>query len=151
MNDQNSLRTYLIIDKSDLEIMGYFFLKIVNIKLEKDVSGKTKKEKRKISSDAKKNGEFQALLITKLGRSDKHKKHIPGEIVMDYALSIASEIYDRTALRHVCVDWYDNKNLKEFYCNNCGFKIYQEKIKTSVISRIIKDGVAEEYFKSVGS
>ncbi|HGZ8130092.1 TPA: hypothetical protein ACOF36_001148 [Staphylococcus aureus] len=46
---------------------------------------------------------------------------------MDYALSIASEIYDRTALRHVCVDWYDNKNLKEFYCNNCGFKIYQEK------------------------
>ncbi|WP_000384190.1 hypothetical protein [Staphylococcus aureus] len=47
---------------------------------------------------------------------------------MDYALSIASEIYDRTALRHVCVDWYDNKNLKEFYCNNCGFKIYQEKI-----------------------
>lgn len=48
---------------------------------------------------------------------------------MDYALSIASEIYDRTALRHVCVDWYDNKNLKEFYCNNCGFKIYQEKNK----------------------
>lgn len=47
---------------------------------------------------------------------------------MDYALSIASEIYDRTALRHVCVDWYDNKNLKEFYCNNCGFKIYQENI-----------------------
>ncbi|WRM55352.1 hypothetical protein UM566_08970 [Staphylococcus aureus] len=44
MNDQNSLRTYLIIDKSDLEIMGYFFLKIVNIKLEKDVSGKTKKK-----------------------------------------------------------------------------------------------------------
>ncbi len=27
----------------------------------------------------------------------------------------------------------------------------QRKIKTSVISRIIKDGVAEEYFKSVGS
>ena len=47
---------------------------------------------------------------------------------MDYALSIGSEIYDRTALRHICVDWYDNKNLKEFYCNNCGFKIYQEKI-----------------------
>ncbi|HDX7677421.1 TPA: hypothetical protein RQC27_000947, partial [Staphylococcus aureus] len=88
MNDQNSFRTYLIIDKSDLEIMGYFCLKIINIKLEKDVSGKTK---RKISSDAKKNGEFQALLITKLDRSDKHKKHIPGEIVMDYALSIASE------------------------------------------------------------
>ncbi|UMT76040.1 hypothetical protein ML435_01845 [Staphylococcus roterodami] len=95
MNDQNSLRTYLIIDKSDLEIMGYFCLKIVNIKLEKDVSGKTK---RRISSDAKKNGEFQALLITKLGRSDKHKEHIPGEIVMDYALSIGSEIYERTAL-----------------------------------------------------
>ncbi|BBD85217.1 hypothetical protein SA58113_0355 [Staphylococcus argenteus] len=35
--------------------MGYFCLKIVNIKLEKDVSGKTK---RKISSDAKKSGEF---------------------------------------------------------------------------------------------
>ncbi|PZH20708.1 hypothetical protein C7Q91_05600 [Staphylococcus aureus] len=42
MNDQNSLRD-LIIDKSDLEIMGYFCLKIVNIKLEKDVSGKTKR------------------------------------------------------------------------------------------------------------
>ncbi|MFW5424765.1 hypothetical protein [Staphylococcus aureus] len=48
MNDQNSLRTYLIIDKSDLEIMGYFFLKIVNIKLEKDVNGKTKKEKSRL-------------------------------------------------------------------------------------------------------
>ncbi|HDJ3075451.1 TPA: hypothetical protein PP851_001758 [Staphylococcus aureus] len=48
MNDQNSLRTYLIIDKSDLEIMGYFFLKIVNINLEKDVSGKTKKEKSRL-------------------------------------------------------------------------------------------------------
>ena len=44
INDQNSIRTYLIIDKSDLEIMGYFCLKIVNIKLEKDVSGKTKKD-----------------------------------------------------------------------------------------------------------
>lgn len=43
MNDQNSLRAYLIIDKSDVEIMGYFCLKNVNIKLEKDVSGKTKR------------------------------------------------------------------------------------------------------------
>ena len=38
-----SLRAYLIIDKSDVEIMGYFCLKNVNIKLEKDVSGKTKR------------------------------------------------------------------------------------------------------------
>ncbi|AMO52698.1 hypothetical protein SA21262_1621 [Staphylococcus aureus subsp. aureus 21262] len=43
MNDQNSIRAYLIIDKSDVEIMGYFCLKNVNIKLEKDVSGKTKR------------------------------------------------------------------------------------------------------------
>ena len=46
MNDQNSFRTYLIIDKSDLEIMGYFCLKIINIKLEKDVSGKRKEKSR---------------------------------------------------------------------------------------------------------
>lgn len=45
MNDQNFLCMYLIIDKLDFEIMGYFFLKIVNIKFEKDVSGKMKKEK----------------------------------------------------------------------------------------------------------
>ena len=43
MNDQNSIRTYLIIDKSDLEIMGYFCLKIVNIKLEKTLVEKRKR------------------------------------------------------------------------------------------------------------
>lgn len=43
MNDQNSIRAYLIIDKSDLEIMGYFCLKIVNIKHVKEVGGKTKR------------------------------------------------------------------------------------------------------------
>lgn len=51
MNDQNSIRTYLVIDTDTLEIIGYFCLKIVNIKFEDDVSGNIKK---KISSDAKK-------------------------------------------------------------------------------------------------
>ncbi|MGX0018619.1 hypothetical protein ACUW6T_001134 [Staphylococcus hominis] len=124
MNDQNSIRTYLVIDTDTLEIIGYFCLKIVNIKFEDDVSGNIKK---KISSDAKKNDEFQALLITKLARNDKHKNLIPGKIIMEYALSIGIEIYKRTALRHICVDWYEDSNLKNFYCNQCGFKIFQEK------------------------
>lgn len=46
---------------------------------------------------------------------------------MEYALSIGIEIYKRTALRHICVDWYEDSNLKNFYCNQCGFKIFQEK------------------------
>ncbi|MEF9593561.1 hypothetical protein QNN38_02830 [Staphylococcus argenteus] len=124
MNDQNSIRTYLIIDTDTLEIIGYFCLKIVNVKFEDDVSGNIKK---KISSDAKKNDEFQALLITKLGRNDNHKKLIPGKIIMEYALSIGIEIYKRTALRHICVDWYEDSNLRNFYCDQCGFKIFQEK------------------------
>lgn len=124
MNDQNSIRTYLIIDTNTLEIIGYFCLKIVNVKFEDDVSGNIKK---KISSDAKKNDEFQALLITKLGRNDNHKNLIPGKIIMEYALSIGIEIYKRTALRHICVDWYEDSNLNAFYCDRCGFKKFQEK------------------------
>ncbi|MDW4397452.1 hypothetical protein [Staphylococcus saprophyticus] len=124
MNDQNAIRTYIVINTDTLEIIGYFCLKIVNVKFEAEVS---KKLKKKISSDAKKDNEFQAILITKLARNDSYKGKVSGKTIMDYALSIGYQIYKSTALKHICVDWYEAKELEEFYCNNCGFEIFQSK------------------------
>ncbi|UXR70144.1 MULTISPECIES: hypothetical protein [unclassified Staphylococcus] len=125
LNDQNLLRTYLIINTDTLEFIGYFCLKVVNIKLDDNVSNKIKK---KISSDAKKNNEFPAILITKLARNDRYKNEFPGKLIMDYALSIGNRIYKSIALRHICVDWYQNEKLKHFYCEECGFKVFQSKV-----------------------
>lgn len=124
LNQQNSLRTYFIVDTDTLEIIGYFCLKIVNIKFETNVSRGIKK---RISSDAYKNNEFPSLLITKLGRNDKYKNLVFGKTILDYAISIGLEVFKKTALRHICVDWYEQEKLKRFYCEECGFKIFQYK------------------------
>lgn len=124
MNDQNAVRTYLVINTDTLEIIGYFCLKIVNIRFGDEVSSNLKK---KISSDAKKNNEFQAILITKLARNDVYKRRVKGKTIMDYALSIGYQIYKSTALKHICVDWFDSIELENFYCNECEFKIFQSK------------------------
>lgn len=124
MNDQNAIRTYIVINTDTLEIIGYFCLKIVNIKFGDEVSGNLKK---KISKDANNNNEFQAILITKLARNDAYKGKIKGKTIMEYALSIGHQIYKSTALRHICVDWYDSDELKNFYCNECKFKVFQSK------------------------
>ncbi|RIM75465.1 hypothetical protein BU116_13165 [Staphylococcus xylosus] len=124
MNDQNAIRTYIVINTDTLEIIGYFCLKIVNVKFEEEVSNKLKK---KISSDAKRDDEFQAILITKLARNDIYKEKVSGKTIMDYALSIGHQIYKSTALKHICVDWYDSNELEKFYCENCGFEIFQTK------------------------
>lgn len=124
MNDQNSVRTFIVINTDTLEMIGYFCLKIVNIRFGDEVSSKLKK---KISSEAKNNNEFQAILITKLARNDAYKGEIKGKTIMEYALSIGHEIYKSTALRHICVDWYDSIELESFYCNECEFKIFQSR------------------------
>ncbi|MDU0438672.1 MULTISPECIES: hypothetical protein [Staphylococcus] len=122
LNKQNSIRTYLLIDSDTSELIGYFCLKIVIIKFEINVS---KNIKKKISSDAMKNNEFPSLLITKLARNDQYKGLVSGKTILEYAFSIAYDIYKKTALKHVCVDWYDHFKLEKFYCEDCGFKIFQ--------------------------
>ena len=122
LNKQNSIRTYLLIDSDTSELIGYFCLKIVIIKFEINVS---KNIKKKISSDAMKNNEFPSLLITKLARDDQYKGLVSGKTILEYAFSIAYDIYKKTALKHVCVDWYDHFKLEKFYCEDCGFKIFQ--------------------------
>ena len=34
-------------------------------------------------------------------------------------------IFIKTALKHVCVDWYDHFKLEKFYCEDYTFKIFQ--------------------------
>ena len=103
LNKQNSIRTYLLIDSDTSELIGYFCLKIVIMK----------------------NNEFPSLLITKLARDDQYKGLVSGKTILEYAFSIAYDIYKKTALKHVCVDWYDHFKLEKFYCEDCGFKIFQ--------------------------
>ena len=90
LNKQNSIRTYLLIDSDTSELIGYFCLKIVIIKFEINVS---KNIKKKISSDAMKNNEFPSLLITKLARDDQYKGLVSGKTILEYAFSIAYDIY----------------------------------------------------------
>lgn len=46
MNNQNAIRTYIVINTDTLEIIGYFCLKIVNIKFGDEVNGNVKKKYR---------------------------------------------------------------------------------------------------------
>ncbi|WP_414043693.1 hypothetical protein ACMGE9_02555 [Macrococcus sp. EM39E] len=121
-NDENNVRTYLIIDTPELKIIGYFCIKVINIEFDSNVSNKTKK---KISSSAAKNNSFPALLITKLARNDNYKGIVDGNVIMEYALSIGQELFNKLALRHICVDWFENEKLKTYYCDECGFEEYQ--------------------------
>ncbi|EGP5147824.1 hypothetical protein ACOU9P_000556 [Enterococcus faecium] len=124
-NRENVCRTFIVIDlDSDPldNIVGYFSLTITYRKINEDVS---KKLKRKISSDAERHNIFSATLISKLGRADKYKGKISGKEIMNLALETCYQIYELTGLRHVCVDYYDNEALEEFYLNKSGFKKYQ--------------------------
>ncbi len=123
---EGSIRTYLIVNIDNLEVIGYFCLKIVNVKFMDEVSSKLRK---KISKTADKNGEFPTILITKLARNDLYKNVVDGKVIMEYALSIAEDVYQKIALRHVCVDWYESECLFKFYCEKCEFKKFQENHK----------------------
>lgn len=131
-NKEDVCRTFVVLDleSGNLDnIIGYFSLTITYRKVNSDVSNKLKK---KISSSVERDNIFSAILITKLGRSDKYKGIVEGREIMNFAMQKCHQIYELTGLRHICVDYYNNEILEDFYLNKVGFKKYQIDVKTNL-------------------
>lgn len=128
----DTCRTFLVIDSESNpqdNIVGYFSVTVTYRKINNSVS---KNLKKKISSSVVKTNIFSSILITKLGRSDKYKGIVEGSVIMKCALDKCYEIYELTGLRHVCVDFYNNEFLEDFYLNKSGFIKYQDDPETNM-------------------
>ncbi|RBP06178.1 hypothetical protein [Rossellomorea aquimaris] len=115
-------RTSLVVDddqESEIEIIGYFTLLIKPFEITGEVS---KESRRKLTGD-KEAVVFNSILIAQLGRSDRYKGAISGEVILGLALENCELIFDLTGLR-VCVEYDDIPYLNDFYIKN-EFKILQ--------------------------
>ncbi|GGI66292.1 hypothetical protein ACFQOY_03395 [Enterococcus alcedinis] len=122
-DEEDALRTFVVLDlENDNSIVGFFSLTITNRIFSDGVS---KNQMKRISSKAAKDRMFTSILISKLGRSDFYKGKISGEEIMRIALDKSYEIYLNSGLKHVCVDYYDNRQLEMFYLEECSFLKYQ--------------------------
>jgi len=114
-------RTSLVVDdEQESEIIGYFTLLIKPFEITDEVS---KESRRKLTGD-KEAVVFNSILIPQLGRSDRYKGAISGEVILGLALENCELIFDLTGLRVVCVEYDDISYLNDFYIKN-EFKILQ--------------------------
>lgn len=122
-------RTSLVVDEvNNYEIIGYFSLLVKPFNFT-NASGTT----RKRLTGNKKATNFQTILIAQLGRSDKYKKIVGGNKILELALENCKAINELSALRVVCVEYTNTPYLSKFYPEN-GFTPLQQNEKGLIIS-----------------
>ena len=117
--EEDRARTTLVVDDDTGDIVGYYTLK-----MESFVFTNASGNNRKKLAGNKAAATFNCILIAKIGRSDKYKGRVSGDVILNAALYNCSVIKLMTATKVVCVEYIDEQKLKDFYENN-GFTYFQ--------------------------
>lgn len=122
----NRSRTYLIIDEErsnsdSLYIYAYFTIAIKHMEISESVSGSKRKKLDGISKEAE---SVICYLIGQLGKNDFFRYEIEGKEILDYAMSLISDIFDKIGGRFVLVECENEPKLIQFYEDN-GFQFIQ--------------------------
>jgi len=120
----NKSRTYLVIKKGTINILGYFTLTLSILKIVKDVSKKTLKKLDGISKDKT---EFPIYLIGQLGKNEVFWNEINGSYLLESAISNIYDAYEVVGGRAVLIETLNNEKLIKFYNEN-GFKYLQKRL-----------------------
>lgn len=120
-NKRNQGRTYLLLEESTGNLLGYFTLTNKIFLFSSEIS---KSLKQTIIGD-KNADSFSTTLIANLAKNDSFKDLISGKELMSIALDQCLEVKRIIALNLVTVEYEDNEPLIKYYKDN-GFKDFQK-------------------------
>ncbi len=128
--------TYLLLDNSDGEIVGYFTLAHKAIEIKNDNISNT--VRKKLSSHAKLDADTNsftasAFLLAQIGKNYgvDNGKRITGKELMKFANDILADIQHRIGGAIIYLDCEDNQKLKDFYINENHYKVFGERHSAS--------------------
>ncbi len=128
--------TYLLLDNSDGEIVGYFTLAHKAIEIKNDNISNT--VRRKLSSHAKLDADTNsytasAFLLAQIGKNygidNGHR--ITGKELMGFANDVLTDIQHRIGGGIIYLDSEDKQKLKDFYIYENHYKIFGERFSAS--------------------
>lgn len=124
--------TYLVVDPTDGEIIGYFALAHKVIDISGDDLSKTsiRKLERFSKYDADENTyTTSAFLLAQFGKNFAvdNGRRVHGSELMDYAMDILADVQHLIGGGIVYLDAEDKPKLKSFYENEVGFKCFGER------------------------
>ena len=128
--------TYLLLDNSDGEIVGYFTLAHKAIEIKNDNISNT--VRRKLSSHAKLDADtnsytVSAFLLAQIGKnySADNGHRITGKELIEFANDVLTDIQHRIGGSIIYLDSEDNQKLKDFYISENHYKIFGERYSAS--------------------
>lgn len=128
--------TYLLLDNSDGEIVGYFTLAHKAIEIKNDNISNT--VRRKLSSHAKLDADtnsytVSAFLLAQIGKnySAANGHRITGKELIEFANDVLTDIQHRIGGSIIYLDSEDNQRLKDFYISENHYKIFGERYSAS--------------------
>lgn len=128
--------TYLLLDNSDGEIVGYFTLAHKAIEIKNDNISNT--VRRKLSSHAKLDADtnsytVSAFLLAQIGKnySADNGHRITGKELIEFANDVLTDIQHRIGGGIIYLDSEDNQRLKDFYISENHYKIFGERYSAS--------------------
>lgn len=128
--------TYLLLDNSDGEIVGYFTLAHKAIEIKNDNISNT--VRRKLSSYAKLDADTNsytasAFLLAQIGKNYgiDNGQRITGKELIKFADDILTDIQHRIGGGIIYLDSEDNQRLKDFYISENHYKIFGERYSAS--------------------
>ena len=128
--------TYLLLDNSDGEIVGYFTLAHKAIEIKNDNISNT--VRRKLSSHAKLDADtnsytVSAFLLAQIGKnySADNGHRITGKELIEFANDVLTDIQHRIGGSIIYLDSEDNQRLKDFYISENHYKIFGERYSAS--------------------
>lgn len=139
-------RTYLVFDEEvmnegEFDLLAYFTIAMQTLKIPE---GTSPSQIRKLEGLYSRKGdglitEIPAFLIGQLGKNDLHAGDIPGDEIMDYALSVIFRAQEIIGGRVVFIECMEKPKLIEFYSRN-GFKIFRQDPDDKLIqmARLLK-------------
>lgn len=130
--DRNLNRTYLVLDETVDEILGYFTIcmKVLGF------GDKVSKSKRDDLTSGSKEQFTPSLLIAHMGKSEKCNDRLRRCEILDTAISYIKRAHEIVGGRIILVECdKDNHRLKKYYTDN-GFKILQENTYTELVMKL---------------
>lgn len=128
--------TYLLLDNSDGEIVGYFTLAHKAIEIKNDNISNT--VRRKLSSHAKLDADtnsytVSAFLLAQIGKnySADNGHRITGKELIEFANDVLTDIQHRIGGSIIYLDSEDNQRLKDFYISENHYKIFGKRYSAS--------------------
>lgn len=126
---QSFSKTHLVYTsyKNEMVLVGYFTLANKNFVV-KNSTRISKTQKRKVAKFGQYNDELKQYVITapligQLGKNDKYRELITGDVLLKYACDEVRKVHAVVGGKYVYLECEDNEKLLDFYKRN-GFVIF---------------------------